>query len=393
MGTRHDILILGGGNAGISLAGRLRRLGFEDVAVVDPGPVHRYRPLLNYVAGGQADMGRLTTSMASVIPDGCAWLARRAVSIDADAGAVALEDGARVAYGDLVVATGLVPELATVRGLEEAMRDGWASTAHLASSAEDVWRAVQRTREGTVVFSIPPEPAPCGGTALKPLFLACDHWRREGVLKDIDVHLVTPYASVLDLPFVEQHLDDAVRRFRIRVHHRATVRELDFASRWVTLDTAEGEVVVDKVEEAFVVPPYRAPDWLGGLAGDDAAGLVDIDPETLAHRRLPRVWSLGDVASVQTRPSGGALRRQVDVLADNLRLSRDGGTLRRYDGYTIIPITVDRRRLLLAEFDRTGTPQPTVERPDLTVPRHSLWAFDRYVEPVVYFQALLKGRV
>ena len=393
MGERHDILILGGGNAGISLAGRLRRLGFEDVAVVDPGPVHRYRPLLNYVAAGQADLSRLTKPMASVIPDGCAWLAQRAVAVDVDAGAVELEDGVRVAYEDLVVATGLEPDLGAVVGLERAMRDGWASTAHLASSAEDVWRAVQRTRDGTVVFSVPPEPAPCGGTALKPLFMACDHWRREGVLRDIDVHLVTPYASILDLPFVEEHLREAVQRFGVTVHHDATVRELDSASRWVTLGTAEGEVVIDKVEEAFVVPPYRAPGWVKALAGEDAAGLVDVDPETLAHRRAPRVWSLGDVAAVQTRPSGGALRRQVEVLADNLRLSRGGGTLRRYDGYTIIPITVDRRRLLLAEFDRTGAPQPTLDRPDLTVPRRSLWAFDRYVEPVVYFQALLKGRV
>lgn len=393
MAERHDVVIVGGGNAGISLAGRLRRLGFEDVVVVDPGPVHRYRPLLNYVAGGQADLDRLTRPTASVIPDGCTWLAARAVDVDAEAGAIELDDETRVAYTDLVLATGLVPDLDAVRGLQEAMNVGWSSTAHLATSAENVWRAIQRTRSGRVVFAIPPEPAPCGGTALKPLFLACDHWRREGVLHDIDVHVVTPFAGVLDVPFVERHLEEAVRRFGVTVHQRARVRELDSASRSVTLDTAEGEVVIAQVEEAFVVPPYRAPQWLAPLAGEDPAGLVDIDPETLAHRHLPRVWSLGDVAAVQTRPSGGALRRQVEVLADNVRRTREGGDLRRYDGYTIIPVTVDRRRLLLAEFDRTGAPQPTVGRPDLTVPRRVLWAFDRYVEPVVYFEALLKGRV
>ena len=67
--------------------------------------------------------------------------------------------------------------------------------------------------------------------------------------------------------------------------------------------------------------------------------------------------------------------------------------MRRYDGYTIIPITTDRRRLLLAEMDRDGTPQPTVRRPDLTVPRTWLWVFDRYLEPTVYRYALLRGRV
>jgi len=36
---RHDVLVIGGGNAGLSLAGRLRRDGCRDVAVVEPRSV------------------------------------------------------------------------------------------------------------------------------------------------------------------------------------------------------------------------------------------------------------------------------------------------------------------------------------------------------------------
>lgn len=79
--TWHDVVIVGGGNGGISLAARLRRIGCRDVAVIAPDPVHRYRPLLNYVGGGQASMSRLTRRMASVIPTGCTWLPHRAVAV------------------------------------------------------------------------------------------------------------------------------------------------------------------------------------------------------------------------------------------------------------------------------------------------------------------------
>ena len=393
MVRHHDVVIVGGGNAGISLAARLRRMGFEDVAIVAPGPMHRYRPLLNYVAGGQAGLDRLTKLQGDVIPEGCPWIRGRAVSVDGDKRELELEDGEWVAYSDLVLAPGLEHDLDAVPGLEAAMREGWSTTAHLSSTAESTWTAIQRTRRGRVVFTIPPEPAPCGGTALKPLFMACDHWKREGVLPDIDVHLVTPFSSVLDVPSVEKYLGEALRRFDVTVHHRSTVQEMDTVSRAITLTSDGKDEVISAVEQAFVVPHYRAPAWLAPLARDQQSGLIDIDPRTFAHRRLERVWALGDAAAVDTRPSGGALRKQVDILADNIESSRSAGAMREYDGYTIIPITVDRRRLLLAEFDRDGTPQPTVSFIDLTAPRRFLWAFDRYLEPVVYFRALLKGRV
>lgn len=389
----HDVVVVGGGNAGISVAARLRRLGCRDLAIVAPGPDHRYRPLLNYVAAGQATMAQLTRPVGSVIPDGCTWLPSSVVAVHGEEREVELDTGERVGYGDLVLAPGLEEDLDAIPGLAEAMNAGWSTTAHLVSQAEAAWEAVRGRTRGRVVFTIPPEPSPCGGTALKPLFLACDHWREQGVLEAIDVHLVTPYDSLLDLPFADRRLQPSLERFGVTVHSGATVTRVDHQQHAVTLGTGAGEQVIDEVEHAFVVPHYRAPGWLAPLAGEDPAGLVDVDPETLAHRRLPRVWSLGDVAAVRTRPSGGALRRQVEVLADNVKRGRLGEELQHYDGYTIIPITVDRRRLMLAEFDRTGAQQQSTRLIDVTVPRRSLWVFDRYLEPVIYFRALLKGRL
>ena len=69
----HDVLIIGGGNAGISLAAKLRRDGCRDVAVVEPKAVHEYRPLLSYVAGGMATLDDLRRPQADVIPPGVRW--------------------------------------------------------------------------------------------------------------------------------------------------------------------------------------------------------------------------------------------------------------------------------------------------------------------------------
>ena len=122
------------------------------------------------------------------------------------------------------------------------------------------------------------------------------------------------------------------------------------------------------------------------------AGLVDVDPGTMRHRRHPSIWSLGDVADLGTRPSGGALRKQVAVLAHNLR-TEASDELQHYDGYTVMPVTVARHRLMLVEVDREGRPTPSVPFPDLVRPRRTTWWVDRYALPVTYFRRILRGKV
>ncbi len=67
--TRHHrILIIGGGNGGLSVAGRLRRSGIEDIAVVEPRSQHVFAPLQSYIAGGLARASQAGRSQASVTP-------------------------------------------------------------------------------------------------------------------------------------------------------------------------------------------------------------------------------------------------------------------------------------------------------------------------------------
>ena len=62
------------------------------------------------------------------------------------------------------------------------------------------------------------------------------------------------------------------------------------------------------------------------------------------------------MANVETRPSGGALRPQVAVLAHNLAAAGNATPLREYDGYTVMPTTVSRRELMRLEVNLDGRP-------------------------------------
>ena len=43
--AKHHVLIVGGGTAGITVAARMLRKGYTDVAVIEPSDKHYYQPL------------------------------------------------------------------------------------------------------------------------------------------------------------------------------------------------------------------------------------------------------------------------------------------------------------------------------------------------------------
>ena len=47
--AKHQVLIVGGGSAGITVAARLLRKGYTDVAVIEPSDKHYYQPMWTLV--------------------------------------------------------------------------------------------------------------------------------------------------------------------------------------------------------------------------------------------------------------------------------------------------------------------------------------------------------
>jgi len=390
--TSAEVLVIGGGNAGISLAAKLLRDGARDVVVVEPSPVHRYRPLLNYVGSGQARPADVERPAGSVMPPGVRWVQDAVAAVEPATRTVRTRRGASIRYTTLVLCPGMHEDWAATPGLQDAYTAGWAGSTYVASSAPLVWPALRAVREGSVVFTVPPEPAPCGPTALKPALIACDSWRRAGVLADLDVTVVLPDAQPLGVAGADEHLEAAFADYGVTVLRRSRLVGVDPVLRTLDVATPAGTRRLDHVAYAHAVPHYRAPQWItdSGLSGDSPAGLVDIDPRTLRSRRHDAVWSIGDVAGLDTRSSGGALRKQVAVLAHNVAAAAAGRRLKAYDGYTVMPVTTARHRLMLVQADRER-PRPL---PLLGfAPRRSAWWFDRYVLPRVYFQRLLRGKV
>ena len=150
------------------------------------------------------------------------------------------------------------------------------------------------------------------------------------------------------------------------------------------------------VERSFdmihVCPPQRAPQIVRDSALADKAGWVEVDPATLQHPRFANVFGLGDACSAPNAKTAAAVRKQAPVVAENLLRALDGQAPRAvYDGYGSCPLTVERGKIVLAEFGYGGKILPTFPFLDGRKPSRLAWFLKEKMLPTIYWRLMLRG--
>ncbi len=394
----HQVLIIGGGNAGVSLAGRLRRYRMKDIAVIEPRERHFYQPLFSHIAGGTADALEAVRLQSAVMPKGVTWIQDKATDVSTDTNTVLLASGSAVTYDHLVVCPGIQNDWAVVPGLKEAMEGPHGGSNYEYELAPKAWKLFKDLTSGTVVFTQPPGPASCDGAAQKPMYLACDHWRQTGVLKDIRVVLAVSTPTIFGMDIIDDELTRKIKEYGIEVRYSTELASVDPDNRSVELrNSVTGVPETLSYDVLHAVPPQSAPEWLKTTdlpARGNPGGFVEVDPVILRHTRFPAIWSLGDAASTLNSKSGAALRMQTKVLAKNVRaVIRGRKPTAKYNHYSACPFVVSRNTVVFSEFDDKYAPMPTVPGwKNLARERRLTFFLERIVLPKVYWNLILKGR-
>jgi sulfide:quinone oxidoreductase len=158
---------------------------------------------------------------------------------------------------------------------------------------------------------------------------------------------------------------------------------------------SDPEEVTVEFDMLHVCPPQTAPDFIRVSPLADAAGWVDVDQSTLRHTRYDNIWSLGDVMNAPNAKTAAAARKQAPTVADNIIADIAGRSpVAAYDGYGSCPLTVERGKIVLAEFGYGGTLLPSFPRwlIDGTKPTRAAWFLKETVLPPFYWKAMLRGK-
>jgi len=399
--TRARVVIIGGGAAGVSMAARLAAgLNGARITVLDRAQRHVYQPGLTLVAAGLWQPDRVIDTTQRLMPRGVQWFAEAASEIDPVSKVVVTDRRRRVPYDFLVVAPGLELAFDAIENFDVRLIGyngiGCVYAGPEGAAGTDRMMAALAERGGNAVMTLPHTPLKCAGAPLKMTFILDDRLRRRGTRGKSKVQFFSPGTTVFGVPVVNERVLELWRGRDIGVNYGHRLKAIEPARREAVFARAGGEERVG-YDFLHVVPPMRAPAVVrnsplaiseGPLA---EGGWLEVDKDTLRHKRFPEVFGCGDVNGTPRGKTAATVKKGGVVAAANLVSVIAGGEpALKFDGYTSCPLVTSIGRAMLIEFDYEGRLTPTLPGVDPLAESWLAWVLEeRALQPA--YMAMLKG--
>ncbi len=427
--AKGKIVIVGGGAGGIMAMARLRSsLNNPDITIITPNEIHLYQPGQVFIASGVYEPNEIEMSNKDFIPDDVKWIKDEAKSFDPDNNKLTLRSGEEVSYDFLVVAAGIQYHYEWIEGLtkEDIGTNGITSVylndlekgTHAGGELTWKWfnnlkQAAKDGKKPRAIYTQPNTPIKCGGAPQKILYLSADYLKKDGL--SAEFIFATNNASLFSLKNVTDELQrtqDGFEGMSTKFTHN--LKKIDVKNKIATFDhfwQEKGEYdedfemyeTLDKYELVdmeydfiHIVPPMSAVDAvrdsLLGWQKGTARGWLEVDRETLQHRRYSNVFGIGDICGIPMGKTGGSARHHAPIVTNNLISAMEGKELKeKFDGYTVCPLKTQYGKIIMAEFGYDG-PMPSIPFwKDISVPRSAWWAFDVYMLKPMYQHLMMRG--
>lgn len=396
MSNHSQILIVGGGNAGISVAAQLLRKNSKlNISIIDPAEKHYYQPAWTLVGGGVFDINKTERSEASVMPKGVNWIKESATFFEPEQNTVKTNGGVYT-YDYLIVCPGIQLNWTAVKGLTETLGKNNVCSNYSFQSAPYTFECIKNFKGGKAVFHNPHTPVKCGGAPHKIMYLAADYFRKHGILDKADIQYWSGGTKLFAVEKYENTLKKVCERANVKLNFFERLDEIDGPNKRAKFTGfGEGNKDVETwvdFDMIHVTPPQSAPDFIKNSPLANAAGWVDVDKGTLQHVRYSNVFSLGDASGLPTSKTGAAIRKQAPTLVANvLSLIENNPLGAVYTGYTSCPLVTGYGKLVLAEFDYNNVPMETFPF-DQSKERWSMYMLKKEILPRMYWGQILTGK-
>ncbi|MEY4310021.1 MAG: hypothetical protein RL422_2224 [Bacteroidota bacterium] len=396
MKTHHQIVIVGGGNAGISIASQLLRKDSSlDIAIIDGAKKHYYQPAWTLVGGGEFNIQDTERDEASVIPTGATWIQQMVSGFKPEENKVILADGADLGYDYLIAAPGIQLNWNEVIGLKENLGKNGVCSNYSFETAPYTWECIQNTKGGKSIFTNPNTPIKCGGAPQKIMYLAADYFKKNKV--DSQIEFWSGGTRVFGVEKYENTLKEVIANYGIKTQFFVKLAEIDGPAKKAKF-VGIGEANKDQeywveFDMIHVTPPQSAPDFIKSSPLANANGWIDVEKHTLQHTKYKNIFACGDAANLPVSRTGAAIRKQAPVVVSNLLAIMNGKSMTAsYSGYSSCPIITGYDKLVLAEFDYDNKPMETFPF-DQSKERWSMYQMKKYLLPYLYWNQILPGKM
>ncbi len=352
------LVILGAGTAGTMIANKLRhRLGRGDwsITIVDRDDEHHYQPGYLFIPFGDYTREQVVRSRHAFLPDGVDFVTATVDRVDAEGNVVLLEDGRRLDYDQLVIATGTTPRPDQTPGVLDGEWRRSIFDFYTLEGAEALARALRDLDGGRLVVHITEMPIKCPVAPLEFTFLA-DAWlRRRGIRDRVEMVYVTPLDGAFTKPVASAHLGGMLDERKVLVETDFMIERVD-PERKMLVSYDEREIPFDLL---VTIPLNMGADFVARSGLGDELNYVPVDRHTLLSKKYDNVFAVGDASDIPASKAGSVAHFAVEIFVDNFLEHIAGLPMTgAFDGHANCFVESGDDKALLIDFNYDTEPLP-----------------------------------
>ena len=352
------IVILGGGTAGTMMAHHLcRRLNNQEwkILLVDPEKKHYYQPGYLFIPFGWYREKDIVRERGSLLPRSAEWIEQGAQTIDAENDQVELQDGSKLQYDILIVATGshIAPE-----ETEGMLGPGWRKNVFDFYSIEGslaLHPAMEAFSGGNLVVHVNEMPIKCPVAPLEYVFLSDYYLARKGLRKKTRITYVTPLGGAFTRPVAAKALGHLMEEKNIDVVADFNAEKVD-SEKNLLVGYDGREIPYDLL---VTIPTNMGDPLMERSELGDELNFVPVNKHTLQAKKKDNIFVIGDATDVPTSKAGSVGHFEGELLVENIQRYIQGKELEEsFDGHANCFIESGYKKGLLIDFNYEQEPVP-----------------------------------
>ncbi len=352
----RNLLILGAGTSGTMMANHLRKkLKKNDwnITIVDKDETHYYQPGFLFLPFDIYKPKQVKKSIDKFIPKGVKLIREKIDRIDKDLDLVYLQDGSKLHYDILIIATGVDIQPEEVEGLKG---DEWYKSIfdfYTYEGAKQLRDKLRKWEGGKLVVHICEMPIKCPVAPLEFAFLADSYFINKGMREKVDISYVTPMDAAFTKPIAAKELGHLLKEKNIKLIPNFNIESVDSDHNKI-IDYGGAEVEYDLL---VTVPTNMGDPMIERSGIGDDLNYVPTDKATLQTKIKDNIFAIGDATNIPASKAGSVAHFESEILTENILRYIEGEALKSsFDGHANCFVETGHGKAILIDFNYTHEP-------------------------------------
>lgn len=350
------LVILGAGTAGTMMANHLHHeLEKEvwEIDIIDEREEHYYQPGYLFLPFDIYEPEDIVKSIREFIPNGVRLLNEKIEKVAPQKNLISLENGDRLHYDILIIATGAKIDPGEVPGMQG---EEWHRSIFDFYTFEGALALRNKLREwqgGKLVVHITEMPIKCPVAPLEFAFLADAYFKNKKMRDKVEITYVTPLSGAFTKPKATAALDHLLQEKNIKQETDFAIEKVDNTTKKI-IDYGGKEIAFDLL---VTVPTNKGDEVIERSGLGDELNFVPTNKATLQAQQYSNIFVIGDASNIPASKAGSVAHFEAEILTENILRYIKGEPLKEeFDGHANCFVETGNGKALLIDFNYTHEP-------------------------------------